>query len=293
MLYPGFQDRLIETAGASIRVRYGGGGPPLLLLHGYPQTGAMWHKVAARLRDRFALVVPDLRGYGASSKPATMADHAPYSKRAMAGDMIELMAALGYRRFHIAAHDRGARVAHRLMLDHPAVAASAVLLDIAPTREMYRDGGRDFAMAYWHWYFLCQPAPFPERLIGADPIFFWKTKCGAGSAGLAPFTEAALAEYLAAWTPETIHAACEDYRAAASIDLRHDDADGDRKLAVPLQVLWGANGVIGRCFDALALWRERAHHVSGQALPGGHYLPEELPDAVADAIADFTARHPL
>lgn len=293
MLFPGFQDQMIQTSGATIRVRSGGKGPPLLLLHGYPQTGAMWHQVAARLRDHFTLIIPDLRGYGDSSKPPTAAHHAPYSKRAMAMDMVEVMAHLGHHRFHIAAHDRGARVAHRLMLDHPGAAASAVLLDIAPTREMYRDGGRDFAMAYWHWYFLCQPAPFPERLIGADPIFFWKAKCGAGSAGLSPFSEAALDEYLAAWTPETIHAACEDYRAAASIDLRHDDADGDHKLAVPLQVLWGAHGVIGRCFDTLSLWRERASQVSGHALPGGHYLAEELPDAVADAIVGFTARHPL
>ncbi|ALG73229.1 alpha/beta hydrolase [Azospirillum thiophilum] len=286
-MFDGFDDFEMPTEGARIRVRRSGQGTPLLLLHGYPQTGAMWHKVAERLRDRHTLVVADLRGYGQSAKPATAPDHAPYSKRAMASDMVQVMAALGYDRFLIAAHDRGARVAHRLMLDHPGRVAAAVLLDIAPTREMYADTTDAFAQAYWHWFFLCQAAPFPERMIGGDPRFYWLKKCGSGSAGLSPFTPEALAEYLAAWTPETIHASCEDYRAAATIDLRHDEEDGGARVECPLRVLWGEHGVIERCFDALAEWRKRAVDVSGRSLPGGHYLAEELPDLVAEEIHLF------
>ncbi|MBP2300710.1 alpha/beta fold hydrolase [Azospirillum picis] len=289
MMFDGFEDLELPTDGARIRLRRGGNGPPLLLLHGYPQTGAMWHKVAERLRDRFTLLVPDLRGYGRSSKPASAPDHAPYSKRAMAADMVQVMGVLGHETFLIAAHDRGARVAHRLMLDHPARAPGAVLLDIAPTREMYAGTTDAFARAYWHWFFLCLPEPFPERMIAGDPEFYWRKKCGSGSAGLSPFTPEALAEYLAAWTPETIHASCEDYRAAAGIDLRHDDEDGGRKVEAPLRILWGEYGVIGRCFDPLGEWRKRAADVSGRALPGCHYLAEELPDLVADEIAAFFA----
>ncbi len=289
MMFDGFDEFDLPIDGARIHVRTGGTGPALLLLHGYPQTGAMWHKVAARLRDRFTLVVADLRGYGRSSKPPTDADHAPYAKRAMALDMVQVMARLGHDRFLIGAHDRGARVAHRLMLDHPGRVAGGVLLDIAPTREMYAGTTDAFARAYWHWFFLVQPAPFPERLIGGDPEFYWRKKCGSGSAGLTPFTPEALADYLAAWTPETIHASCEDYRAACGIDLRHDDEDGGRRVLCPLRVLWGEQGVIGRCFDALAEWRKRAADVTGRALPGGHYLAEELPDLVAQEIIDFAA----
>lgn len=288
-LFPGFRAFDARTSGAVIRCVVGGDGPPLLLLHGYPQTHAMWHKVAGRLARRFTLVCADLRGYGDSGKPPTDAAHAPYSKRAMALDMVETMGLLGFDRFFLGAHDRGARVSHRLMLDHPGRVERAVLLDIAPTREMYAETSAEFAQAYWHWFWLTQPAPMPERLIGADPEYFWRWKCGKGSAGLAPFTPAALGEYLRCWTPGTIHASCEDYRAAATIDIRHDEEDGDRKAEQPLLVLWGAQGVIGRCFDPLALWRRRAEDVRGHALAGGHYLAEELPDEVADAMAGFFA----
>lgn len=287
-LFPGFRMLDVSTSGTTIRLRTGGSGPPLLLLHGYPQTHALWHKVAPRLAERFTVVAADLRGYGDSGKPETTADHAPYSKRAMAQDMAEVMTALGHETFYLAGHDRGARVSHRLALDHADRVRKLAVLDIAPTREMYRDTTDLFARLYWHWFFLITPAPFPERMIGSDPDAYWLKKCGSGSAGLAPFTPEALAEYLRCFRdPATIHASCEDYRAAATIDIAHDDADGDRKLDCPLLVLWGQNGVIEKCFDALALWRERASDVRGHALPGGHYLAEECPDLVADELERF------
>ncbi len=287
-LFPGFRTFDIATSGTTIHGVTGGSGPPLLLLHGYPQTHVLWHKVAALLKDRFTIVAADLRGYGDSGKPATSADHAPYSKRAMALDMAEVMTALGHDRFFVCGHDRGGRVAHRLALDHAARVQRLAVLDIAPTREMYRGTTDAFARAYAHWFYLIEPAPFPERMIGANPDEYWLKKCGSGSAGLTPFAPAALAEYLRCFRkPETIHATCEDYRAAASIDLRHDNEDNGKKVACPLLALWGKNGVIERCFDALALWRERAADVRGQALPGGHYLAEELPEAVAERLVEF------
>lgn len=292
-LFPGFRLLDVTTSGARIRVRTGGQGPALLLLHGYPQNHVLWHKVAARLQDRFTLVCADLRGYGDSEKPPTDAQHAPYSKRAMALDMAEVMTALGHSSFAVGAHDRGARVAHRLALDHSHRVTRLATLDIAPTREMYANTTDAFARAYWHWFFLIQPAPFPERMISADPSAYWLKKCGSGSAGLTPFTPEALAEYQRCFAdPAVIHASCEDYRAAATIDIAHDDADGGRKLDQPLLALWGEHGVIGRCFDPLALWRLRAQDVRGHALPGGHYLAEEVPDLVAAEFAAFLGVSP-
>jgi haloacetate dehalogenase len=296
-LFPGFRLLDLATPETTIRVRTGGSGPPLLLLHGYPQTHVMWHKVAPLLAHRFTLVCADLGGYGASGKPVTTPDHAPYAKRAMAADMVAVMQALGHEHFHLAGHDRGGRVAHRLAVDHPDRVTSLVTLDIAPTREMYANTTEAFARAYWHWFFLIQPAPFPERMIGADPVACWLKKCGSGSAGLAPFTPEALRQYLAAFSdPAVIHASCEDYRAAASIDIAHDDADeaadrlgGARMVECPMLALWGENGIIGRCFEPLELWRRRARDVRGRALPGGHYLAEELPEKVAAELAAFFA----
>lgn len=278
----------IATDGAEIAGVTGGSGPPLLLLHGYPQTHVMWHKVAPSLARHFTVVAADLRGYGASSKPATDAQHAPYSKREMARDMAQVMTELGHETFFLCGHDRGGRVSHRLAADHGERVRKLAVLDIAPTREMYRNTTEEFARAYWHWFWLTLPSPLPETMIGADPDAFLTYKCGHGSAGLAPFTDTAWRAYLTAIrNPATVHAMCEDYRAATTIDIAHDDADDGRRLEMPILVLWGANGVIERCFDCLALWRERAEDVRGHALPGGHYLAEECPDLVADELISF------
>ena len=274
--------------GVEIHAVQGGSGPPLLLLHGYPQTHVMWHKVAPALARYFTVVAADLRGYGASSKPAPVPDHSNYSKRVMAEDMTCLMAELGFNTFAVLAHDRGARVAHRLALDSPEAVTRMVLLDIAPTREMYANTTDAFARAYWHWFFLIQDAPMPERMIGADPEAYWLQKCGGGSAGLSPFTVDAMAAYLEAFNdPASIAASCTDYRAAATIDIRHDDDDGGQRLTCPIRVLWGKNGAIEAHFDCLSLWQERAQLVDGEALPGGHYLAEELPEAVIAQTLDF------
>ncbi len=287
-MFEGFDRKRIETTGASINLVVGGDGPPLLLLHGYPQTHAMWHKVAPDLAQRFTVVASDLRGYGDSSKPPPGADQVAYSKREMARDQVEVMAALGHERFHLAGHDRGGRVAHRLAADWPDRVTRLAVLDIAPTREMFRATDEAFARAYWHWFFLIRPHPLPETMISADPETFWRAMCGSGSAGLRPFTMEAIAEYLRCFRdPETIRASCDDYRAAAGIDLAHDDEDGDKKVPCPLLALWGRDGVIERCFDPLAEWRKRAVEVSGRALPGGHYLAEEEPDAVTAELLDF------
>ncbi len=288
VMFEGFENKRIQTREAAINLVTGGSGPPLLLLHGYPQTHAMWHKVAPGLARDFTVVAADLRGYGDSSKPDSVSDHSSYSKRAMAGDMAEVMTALGHETFFVVGHDRGGRVAHRLALDHAERVKRLAVLDIAPTREMYRDTTDAFARLYWHWFFLIQPAPFPESMIHADTKGYLKKKCGSGSAGMKPFTEGAWAEYERCFSnPETIRASCEDYRAAATIDIRHDDEDGPRSVTCPLLVIWGAHGVIERCFDTLALWRERAEDVEGYALPAGHYLAEEVPQDVENALKSF------
>lgn len=292
-LFPGFAARRIATApGIEIHTLRGGEGPPLLLLHGHPQTHALWHKVAPALAQRFTLVLADLRGYGDSSKPRGDADHANYSKRAMAADMVAVMRAHGHERFAVLAHDRGARVAHRLAADHPAAVSRMVLLDIAPTLDMYEGTTEAFARAYWHWFFLIQRAPLPERLIEADPVAYVRDVMGGRHAGLKPFDPRALAEYeRCAALPGTAHALCEDYRAAAGIDLEHDRADraAGRLLALPLLVMWGAEGVVQRCFDPLALWRRVASDVRGEALPCGHYIAEEAPKALLDKALPFLA----
>lgn len=266
----------------------GGTGPPLLLLHGYPQTHVMWHKLAPLLDTTFTIVAADLRGYGHSSRPASEPGHGSYAKRAMAKDMVRLMEHLGHTRFQLCGHDRGGRVAHRLAMDWPDRVERVALLDIAPTREMYAATDQVFARAYWWWFYLIQPAPLPENMIGADPRGYWLHKCGSGAAGLSPFDQTALAHYLDCFDdPEVIRGTCEDYRAAASIDIEHDDADGDRKLALPLLAIWGEDGVIERCFDAAALWRRRAADVTGFAMPGGHYLAEQHPRHLAAHLQSF------
>jgi len=291
MLFPGFAGKRVATSGAEINLVIGGSGQPLLLLHGYPQTHAMWHRVAPRLAQRFTVVAADLRGYGDSAKPAGGDKHMAYSKRAMAQDQVEVMAALGHSTFYVAAHDRGARVAHRMALDHPQAVKKLAVLDIVPTRMMYAASNQTFATAYFHWYFLIQPAPFPETLIGADPDFFIKFQMGRRHGGLSAFAPEAMEEYLRCFRdPAAIHASCEDYRAAAGIDLEHDAADGERKVECPLLAIWGRHGVIELCFDALADWNKAASKVRGQALDCGHYLAEEKPDEVAQLLEDFLTR---
>ena len=284
----GFQQTRIATSGAEINLRKAGQGPPLLLLHGYPQTQVMWHKIAPALAERFTVVLTDLRGYGDSAKPPGGDDHAAYSKRAMAQDQVEVMAALGFERFAVVGHDRGARVTHRMALDHPERVTKAAVLDIAPTLYMYEHADMALARAYYHWFFLIQPFDLPERLIGADPDFYLGKKIGKWSKTEGCFSAQALAEYKRCFRdPATIHATCEDYRAAAGIDLEHDRADLERKIACPLLVLWGAEGVIERTYDTLAVWRARAANVTGKALPCGHFLPEEAPEATLAELVAF------
>lgn len=282
-MFDGFSEDRIEGDGATLFVRHGGkrDGPGVVLLHGYPQTSAMWHGVAPLLADDYHVICPDLRGYGRSDKPASDDTHAAYSKRAMAADVCAVMERLGHTRFLIGAHDRGARVAHRLGMDAPDAAIAMTLLDIAPTREMYANTSDDFARAYWHWFFLIQPAPFPEEVILHDPKTFWQRKCNIQTKGETPFSPEAEAEYLEYFQGDAIHAMCEDYRAAATIDIAHDDADGGAKLAMPVQVFWGSKGIIGKVFDPLALWKTRAENVQGHALDTTHYMAEECPDQIA------------
>ena len=264
----------------------GGSGPPLLLLHGYPQTHVMWHKVAPMLADRFTIVATDLRGYGDSGKPPGGADHAGYSKRAMAQDQVEVMSRLGFETFAVAGHDRGGRVAHRMALDHPGRVSKLAVLDIVPTHRLYADSTRAFATAYFWWYFLIQPAPLPETMIGGNVRFWLEEKFGKAESGA--ITPEAFAEYLRCFSnPATIHASCEDYRAAASIDLVHDEADMHRNIECPLLALWGDRAPMHRLYDVTATWRERATNVIGKGLPGTHYFVEEIPELIAEELGPF------
>ncbi|HYB08850.1 MAG TPA: alpha/beta hydrolase [Alphaproteobacteria bacterium] len=287
-MFEGFTRARIKTSGAEINLVHGGRGPALLLLHGYPQMHAMWHKIAGPLARDFTVVCPDLRGYGDSSKPATTADHFPYSKRAMAQDMVETMTALGHKRFSVAGHDRGGRVTHRLVADHEERVSKAAVLDIVPTRRIFASTDKAIATGYYHWFFLIQPYDLPEHLIGADPDYYLKKKLERWSDGAECFASEAVAEYVRCFRdPATIHATCEDYRAAASIDLVHDEADLAHKPATPLLALWGKKGLMERHFDVLATWRERFRDVRGAALDCGHFLAEEKPDETCRALHAF------
>jgi haloacetate dehalogenase len=287
--FPGFATHRVRTTGTEIHCVVGGSGPPVLLLHGYPQTHFIWHRVAPVLAQRYTVVCADLRGYGDSGKPASDDSRAAYSKRAMALDMVELMRSLGHETFRVAGHDRGGRVAHRLCLDHSRAVTQLAVLDISPTRTMYERTDFAFARAYYHWFFLIQPFDLPERLIGADPVYYLHRKLGGWGTGLVHFDADALAEYERCFRdPDTIHASCEDYRAAASIDLEHDAKA--EKVDCPMLVLWGARGVVARLFDPIADWRAVADDVRGRALPAGHYLPEEVPEeTVSELIAFFAS----
>ena len=285
----GFTNEKIRTGGAGINLVHGGSGRPLLLLHGYPQTHVIWHRVAPRLAQSFHVICPDLRGYGDSSKPPSTPDHYPYSKRAMAEDMVEVMSFLGYDDFFVAGHDRGGRVTHRMALDYPEKVSKACVMDIVPTYHMFKTTDQNFATAYYHWFFLIQPDNLPEHMIGADPAYYLTQKLKRWSAPGAVFAEAAVAEYVRCFSdPQAIHASCEDYRAAASIDLVHDEADMEKKLECPLLVLWGDKGFVSRSYDVLRVWRERANRVEGKAIEGcGHFLPEESPAATCDELLRF------
>ena len=292
----GFQAGFISTQHASdgeilISYQMGGSGPPLLLLHGFPQTKMIWHRVAPALAKHFTVIASDLRGYGASSKPQGLADHSTYSKRAMASDQAQLMNALGFSHYGVLGHDRGGRVAHRLALDYGKQVNKLMVLDISPTLAMYEQTSMQFASSYWHWFFLIQKAPIPETMIGANTEFFMKQFMGGRHAGLSIFAPECWQEYVLAMSdPACLHAMCEDYRAAASIDLEHDRQTIAQKqlLEMPVRVLWGEFGQVNACFKPLEDWQKLGTDVSGQTLQSGHYIPEEIPEGlIAEALSFF------
>jgi haloacetate dehalogenase len=283
-----FATETIEANGVSINVCRGGAGPPVLLLHGYPQTHVMWHRVAPRLAERFTVVCPDLRGYGDSAKPPGGGDHGAYSKRTMARDQLEVMRALGCERFAVAAHDRGARVALRMALDHPDAVSRLAILDIVPTKTIYETIDQQRATTVWRYFFLIQPYDLPERLLGSAPQHYlkWTLDEWCGTPGA--LTEEAITEYRRCYDEATIHATCEDYRAGASIDLQHDEADVASRLSCPTLLLWSKTG-IGNAYDVAAIWRKRATHLRGRALDCGHFIAEERPDETAAELIAFIA----
>jgi haloacetate dehalogenase len=279
----------VETPEAQIGVVRGGEGPPVLLLHGYPQTHAMWHVVAPALAEDFTVVAADLRGYGDSSKPFGNEDHSTYSKRAMAGDLASVMESLGFDSFAVVGHDRGGRVAHRMALDFPDRVTKLAVLDIVPTRHLFETVDGDLATAYYHWFFFIQPYDLPETLIGGNPRYYLHRKLGGWGTPLETFASEALAEYERCFDAATIHASCEDYRASASIDFVHDEADWEagRKVECPLLALWGGRGVMERIYDVEAVWREYASDVRGKPLDAGHFLAEERPEETMQEVRNF------
>jgi haloacetate dehalogenase len=288
-----FRRSTVLVGGVRINTLVGGQGSPVLLLHGYPQTHVMWHHVAPRLAERHTVVLTDLRGYGDSGKPSGGAGHEGYAKRTMAWDQVLVMRDLGFDEFAVAGHDRGARVGHRMALDYPQAVTKLAVLDIVPTRHAFRTGGMDFGLGYWHWFFLAQPEPLPEQLIGADPDGWIRGRLSTLRRGGEQFEAAAMDEYVRCFRdPAAIHASCEDYRAAATADLADDDAAAARgqRVTAPLLALWGEHGFVGRHYDdVLGIWREYAVKVEGGALPCGHYLPEEAPAETTAALLDFLA----
>ncbi|MDO9457341.1 alpha/beta fold hydrolase [Nocardioides sp.] len=293
-MFEGFESGDVDVDGVRIHARVGGSGPPVLLLHGYPQTSAMWHEVAPALAETHTVVAADLRGYGRSDRPASTADHASYGKRAMAADQAGLMRALGHEKYAVVAHDRGARVAHRLCLDHPEAVTRAALVDIVPTRHVLGHVDLVLARVYDHWFFLAQEGDLPEVLIGGAPDYYLRRKLEQWSGPGAVFAEEAVADYVACFDTESIRGSTEDYRAGATIDLADDEAAwaAGRRVGCPLLVLWGDAGFVGLAYEPLTVWREYAERddlVSGQALPGGHFLPEEAPAETIAALRQFLA----
>jgi haloacetate dehalogenase len=289
-MFEGFRTETVDVDGARIKARVAGGGPPLLLLHGSPQTLVMWHLVAPKLTDDFTVVATDLRGYGDSSKPETDGEHAPYSKRAMAEDQIGVMQHFGFDRFALCGHDRGGRVGYRMALDHPGVVTKLAVLDIIPTWEAFSRADMAFGLGYWHWFFLAQPYDLPECLLAAEPE---KALFRGGSEAIAP---EAMEEYVRCLRePETVHATCEDYRAAATIDYEHDAEDREvgRRIACPLLALWGSRGFLEGHYDVLEVWRGWADDVRGRAIDSGHYIPEEAPEETLSEIRAFFGEEDL
>ena len=285
--FPGFKQISIKTSGATINGVMGGSGPPLLLLHGYPQSHLEWHKIAPMLTKNYTVVATDLRGYGDSSIPEDGINHFGYSKRATAQDQVEVMEQLGFKSFNVAAHDRGARVGHRMALDHPTKVQKLVVMDIVPTHKLYASTNKEFASAYWHWFFLIQDAPLPETLLSNNASFFFKERVFYGKIPKY-IPEEIYKEYLRHFkNPANMHAMCEDYRAGATIDLEHDEQDMNVKITCPVLALWGANGVMGTQFNVIETWRERALNVSGKSLPCGHWLPEQFPEQVYEELNKF------
>lgn len=290
MMLEQFAHTQLDVNGVTINLRHGGKGPPLLLLHGYPQTHVIWHKIADRLAEQYTLVMPDLRGYGDSSRPEGLPDHGNYAKRVMAQDMAEVMTALGHARYYVCGHDRGGRVAHRLALDHPEAVQKLMLLDISPTSTMYEGTNKAFATAYFHWFMLIQPRPVAENLVINSAPFLIRTFLGGWGSDGKPFIDpAAMAEYERCFCrPDAIHAACEDYRAAASIDLEHDAADADKRIACPVHLIWGKDGIVGRMFDPMADWAAKCSGpLTGSVFVSGHFIPEQTPDALLAEIRAF------
>jgi len=291
-LFRGFEQGSIKTSGATINYIAAGAGEPVLLLHGYPETHVCWHRIAPALANRYRVVCADLRGYGDSSKPEGLPDHSNYSKRAMGLDMVELMHSLDHRSFHLVGHDRGARVAHRLTRDHEASVRTLTVLDVSPTLKMFESTDLAFATAYYHWFMMLQPPPLPEKMLAGQVPFNILGRVGRAEPDLSSFDPEAIEAYVRAFAdPRAIHASCEDYRAAGTIDLEHDRADRGRKIDTPVLALWGAQAVVGRMFDCLADWREVANKVTGRAIDCGHFLPEEAPQETLAEIERFIARY--
>lgn len=291
VVYDGFDALTIDTGEAGIAAVRGGSGPPVLLLHGFPQTKAMWHELAPVLARDHTVVATDLRGYGDSSRPPAGRDHAGYAFRAMAADQVAVMRELGFDRFAVIGHDRGARTAHRMALDHPAAVERVAVLDILPTLHVYDNVDRRLATAYYHWFLFIQPAPLPETLIGADPRFYLHSLLGGWGSGLDAFTPEALAEYERCFVDaDARHAMMEDYRAGASIDLEHDRADLARRVEAPMLALWGSRSVVGGSGDVLGVWRDRGTDVQGAAVDAGHFLVEERPAETLEELTAFLAR---
>ena len=291
MMFEDFKQATADLDGIAIDYVIDGAGPPLLMLHGFPQTKAMWARVAPKLARDFTVVCADLRGYGASSKPRCLPDRSNYSFRAMADDQVKLMRMLGFEQFHLVGHDRGGRTGHRMALDHPDTVLSLAVLDIVPTHAMFMETNRKVAGAYWHWYFLSQPEPFPERVIGNDPDFFYETcLVGWGATRVEDFDAEMLAAYRAAWRdPDMIHGSCSDYRAAASVDLDLDTADIDRKVSCSTLVFYGSGGQMARLFDIPAEWCRRCEKIVEASLPGGHFFVDQFPEETAAILAGFLA----